>query len=67
MTTDYRHCIKSTVAHVASKGYNYWPGVIKNLEALEDKVWKMPRPNKIWYVSKCVTKIIYIVTIIYYN
>ena len=57
MTIDYRHFIMSTIAYAASKGYKYWPRVIKNLEDLEEKLWKTPRPNKNRYVLKCVTKI----------
>ena len=59
MTTDYRHSIWPIVAYAASKGYKYWSGVIKNLEALNNDVWKIPRPDKKQCVTKCTIKMKY--------
>ena len=48
MTTDFRNFRKSAAAYAAAKGYKHWPGIIENLEAIDDDVWNTPPPNKKW-------------------
>ena len=57
MATEFRQFCKALIAYAASKGYKSWPGVIENMKALKDKVWKTERPNKSLYGTKCITKI----------
>ena len=57
MTTDYRLFSKLLIAYAASKGFERWPGVIKNMIAIKDSTWKTDRPDKSRYASKSTTKI----------
>ena len=57
MAADYRKYKKSAGAYAAWKGYEYWPGVIDNLEAIPDTKWETARPDKSLYATKCITKI----------
>ena len=41
--------------YAASKNYKHWPGIIKNLDTIDDDV--SPLSDKKRYVLKCVTKI----------
>ena len=57
MTTDYRIFTKTLVAYAASKNFEYWPGVVKNMEDIDNNEYKAERPDKKLYASKCITKI----------
>ena len=57
MTADFRLFITVLISYAVSKGYEKWPGVIVNMELLDDKVWKIDQLDKNLYAEIMVAEV----------